>query len=105
VKKQGFKIAAPYCDMPQIRRELSKEKNRHALSLFRGSTRPALHQLRPLDAPSGWSSCGVAVGGLPVQVFVWNTEPETFAEPESGGKRKAPANQARGGGAKNIAMM
>ena len=35
---------------------------------------------------------------------MWNTEPETFAEPESGGKRKAPANQARGGGAKNIAM-
>ena len=34
------------------------------------------------------------------EVFVWNTEPETFAEPESGGKRKAPANQARGGGAK-----
>ena len=33
----------------------------------------------------------------PKKVFVWNTEPDTFAEPESGGKRKAPANQARGG--------
>ena len=75
---------------PQIKRELSKEKNRHALS--------------PPDAPA----VGIPVV-LPLadchEVFVWNTEPETFAEPESGGKRKAPANQARGGVQKNIAMM
>lgn len=38
----------------------------------------------------------LAAGGWSSEVFVWNAEPETFAEPvSSGGKRKAPANQAQ----------
>eukprot|EP00438_Fugacium_kawagutii_P004122 Skav212874 [mRNA] locus=scaffold151:190754:195690:- [translate_table: standard] len=44
----------------------------------------ALSEDGTLLAAAGWST----------EVFIWNAEPETFSEPETSGKRKAPANQA-----------
>lgn len=73
-----------------------------ALQCGRSPKAGAVASLAPSAPPKAMQAVALsedgtllAAGGWSTEVFVWNAEPETFSDPETSGKRKAPANQAQ----------